>query len=81
MTQCVIVNAKNTLEVATGGDCDFVLFTQAEFLEVQLQGLVNILNELFAFDLAIFGLINTAALVAFITPHCIGRVVRAMGKT
>tara|TARA_B100002049_G_scaffold237147_1_gene226413 strand:+ start:1861 stop:2106 length:246 start_codon:yes stop_codon:yes gene_type:complete len=81
MTQCVIVNAKNTLEAATGSDCDFVLVTQAEFLELQQHGLVNVLNELFAFDLATFGLINTAALVAFITAHCIGRVVRVMGKT
>ena len=80
MTQCVIVNANNTLEAVTGSDCDFVLVTQTEFLELQQHGLVNILNELFAFDLATFGLINSAALVAFITAHCIGRVVRVMGK-
>jgi len=81
MTQCVIINSKNTLKAVSGTECDYVIVSQAEFLELQQNGLVNVLNELFAFDLATFGLINTAALVAFITAHCIGRVVRVMGKT
>lgn len=80
MSQCVSIQPDQTLKAVTGV-CDFVMVTQAEFLELQQHGLVNVLNELFAFDLATFGLINTAALVAFITAHCIGRVVRVMGKT
>ncbi|MGO2348810.1 hypothetical protein [Pseudoalteromonas nigrifaciens] len=80
MSQCVAIQPDQTLKAVTGV-CDFVIVTQAEFLELQQHGLVNVLNELFAFDLATFGLINSAALVAFITAHCIGRVVRVMGKT
>ncbi|ALQ10377.1 MULTISPECIES: hypothetical protein [Pseudoalteromonas] len=80
MSQCVAIQPDQTLKAVTGV-CDFVMVTQAEFLELQQHGLVNVLNELFAFSLADFGLINTAALVAFITAHCIGRVVRVMGKT
>lgn len=80
MSQCVAIQPDQTLKAVTGV-CDFVIVTQAEFLELQQHGLVNVLNELFAFDLATFGLINSAAFVAFITAHCIGRVVRVMGKT
>jgi hypothetical protein len=80
MSQCVAIQPDQTLKAVTGV-CDFVMVTQAEFLELQQHGLVNVLNELFAFDLATFGLINTAALVAFVTAHCTGRVVRLMGKT
>lgn len=80
MSQCVAIQPDQTLKAVTGV-CDFVMVTQAEFLELQQHGLVNVLNELFTFDLATFGLINSAALVAFITAHCIGRVVRVMGKT
>jgi len=80
MSQCVAIQADQTLKAVTGV-CDFVLVTQSEFLEIQQHGLVNVLNELFAFDLATFGLINTAALVAFITAHIVGRIVRIMGKT
>lgn len=80
MSQCVAIQPDQTLKIANG-ICDFVIVTQAEFEQIQQHGLVNVLNELFAFDLATFGLINTAALVAFITAHCIGRVVRVMGKT
>ncbi|WP_024612136.1 hypothetical protein [Pseudoalteromonas sp. TB64] len=80
MSQCVAIQPDQTLKVVSGA-CDFVIITQAEFEQFQQTGLVNVLNELFAFDAATFGLINTAALVAFITAHCIGRVVRTMGKT
>lgn len=80
MPQCVAIQPNKTLKAVTDV-CDFVVVTQAEFEQLQQQNLVNVLNELFAFDLATFGLINTAAFVAFITAHCIGRVVRTMGKT
>lgn len=80
MAQCVSIQPDQTLK-AVNGVCDFVIVTHAEFEQIQQHGLVNVLNELFAFDLATFGLINSAALVAFITAHCIGRVVRLMGKT
>jgi len=80
MSQCVAIQPDQTLKISNGV-CDFVIVTHAEFEQIQQHGLVNVLNELFTFDLATFGLINTAALVAFITAHCIGRVVRVMGKT
>ena len=80
MAQCFAIQPDQTLKAVTGV-CDFVMVTQAEFAQLQQQNLVNVLNELFAFDLATFGLINTAALVAFVTAHGVGRVVRTMGKT
>ena len=80
MAQCVAIQPDQTLKVVNGV-CDFVIVTHAEFEQIQQHGLVNVLNELFAFDLATFGLINSAALVAFISAHCIGRIVRLMGKT
>lgn len=78
--QCISINQDGTL-TAIAQTCDYVLITQAELQQIQQTGLVNVLNELFAFDLATFGLINTAAFVAFITAHTIGRIVRTMGKT
>lgn len=80
MAQCVAIQPDQTLKVVSDV-CDFVIVTHAEFEQIQQHGLANVLNELFAFDLPTFGLINTAALVAFISAHCIGRIVRLMGKT
>tara|TARA_B100001059_G_scaffold25531_1_gene20510 strand:- start:3128 stop:3370 length:243 start_codon:yes stop_codon:yes gene_type:complete len=80
MAQCVAIQPDQTLKVVNGV-CDFVIVTHAEFEQIQQHGLATVLNELFAFDLPTFGLINTAALVAFISAHCIGRIARLMGKT
>lgn len=79
--QCVEVTQAGSLIVSSSGACDFVLLTQQDYNALQLDGLVNLLNELFAFDLATFGLIHAAALTAFFVGHSIGRIVRTMGKS
>lgn len=79
--QCVSISQSGTLTATDSAVCDYVLLTQTEFNSLQLNGLVDTLNDLFAFDLATFGLINTAALTAFFTAHAIGRIVRTMGKS
>ncbi|CAM4441418.1 hypothetical protein [Pseudoalteromonas maricaloris] len=78
--QCVTITESGQLIATTQPACEYVLLTQAELTHLQFDGLVNTLNELFAFDLATFGLINAAALTAFFTAHGIGRIVRTMGK-
>ncbi|WP_440053029.1 hypothetical protein ACSLBF_20325 (plasmid) [Pseudoalteromonas sp. T1lg65] len=79
--QCVIISESGQLIAATAETCEYVLLTTEQVTQIQLNGLVDTLNELFQFDLATFGLINAAALTAFFTAHSIGRIVRVMGKT
>ena len=77
--QCVTVLQDGTLQ-ASNTACDFVIVTQEEYLNLGMQGLANLLTELFAFDLAIFSLVSSGLAVAFVSFHGLGRVVRAMGK-
>ncbi|MBQ4852838.1 hypothetical protein [Pseudoalteromonas sp. MMG012] len=79
--QCVSISDNGALTAIDSAVCDYVLLTQTELNSLQSNNLVSALNELFAFDTATFALINSSALVAFITAHCIGRIVRVMGKT
>lgn len=79
MAQCVAIQPDNTLAVSNTV-CDFVIVTQQEYQNLGMQGLADLLTELFAFDLATFSFINASCFVAFIVGHSIGRVVRAMGK-
>lgn len=77
--QCVTILQDGTLH-ASDTTCDFVIVTQEEYLNLGMQGLANLLTELFAFDLATFSFISISASVAFVTAHGAGRVVRALGK-
>ncbi|MFY8351493.1 hypothetical protein AAEU29_13215 [Pseudoalteromonas sp. SSM20] len=77
--QCVTILQDGTLQ-ASSTSCDFVIVTHEEYLNLGMQGLANLLTELFAFDLATFSMINASCFVAFIVGHSIGRVVRTMGK-
>jgi len=77
--QCVTILQDGTLQ-ASNTTCDFVMVTHDEYLNLGMQGLANLLTELFVFDLATFSMINASCFVAFIAGHSIGRVARAMGK-
>lgn len=47
----------------------------------QLDQLNTVLNEIYSFDLDIFGLVMGSLIVAFITGHWAGKVVRIMSRT
>ncbi|KZN58416.1 hypothetical protein [Pseudoalteromonas luteoviolacea] len=80
--QCVTSTQSGALYISNDSAvCDYVLITQAELQSLQLNGVIDTLNTLFAFDLADFGLITTAGLTAFVTAHAVGRIVRTMGKS
>ncbi|ATD10254.1 hypothetical protein SIO17_24120 [Pseudoalteromonas piscicida] len=79
--QCVTITESGQLIATTQPACEYVLLTQAQLTHLQFDGLVNTLNELFAFDTPMFGLINAAALTAFFVGHSIGRIVRTIGKS
>ncbi|MDK1285954.1 hypothetical protein [Pseudoalteromonas umbrosa] len=79
--QCVTTSQSGALYISNdSAGCDYVLITQAELQSLQLNGVIDTLNQLFAFDLEVFSIINGGMLVAFFTGHAIGRIARTMGK-
>lgn len=47
----------------------------------QLDQLNTVLNEIYSFDLAIFGTVMGSLIVAFITGHWAGKVARILART
>ena len=47
----------------------------------QLDQLNTVLNEIYSFDLDIFGVVMGSLIVAFITGHWAGKVARILGRT
>ena len=84
MANCAIVDGNGFLKAVNEASCsEFVLVTQVEFTELQsgsLQQMRETLNVLFAFDPAIFATVELSLIMAFLTSHYGGRVVRWLGK-
>lgn len=66
---------------------DDVLLTSIEYAvlvekstSTSTQGLENLLVTLFAFDSEVFAIVEIALILAFLTSHFAGRVVRWLGK-
>ncbi len=84
MSVCAINDGTGYLKVVAGTDCtEFVLVSQAEFISLQsgsLEQMKETLHLLFAFDAQIFTIVELALIMAFLTSHFSGRVVRWLGK-
>jgi hypothetical protein len=84
MSACASPDANGFLRVVSQADCtDFVLMTQIEFENLQsgsLQQMQELLSALFTFDPEVFAIVETALILAFLTSHFSGRIVRWLGK-
>jgi len=84
MSVCAVSDATGYLKLSSETQCtEFVLMSQVEFLNLQsgsLQQMQETLNLLFAFDTEIFAVVEIALILAFLTSHFSGRVVRWLGK-
>ena len=84
MSVCAINDGTGYLKVVAQTDCtEFVLLNQVEFQNLQsgsLQQMQETLNLLFAFDTQTFAIVELALIMAFLTSHFGGRVVRWLGK-
>jgi len=82
--KCVVLDGDGFLKATTETTCtDFVLLNPVEFENLQsgsLQQMEQTLNLLFAFDYEVFGIIEGALILAFLTSHYAGRMVRWLGK-
>jgi hypothetical protein len=61
--------------------CSHLLLSKSEYDSFSDETLVSTFKELFEFSPTDFALINSIFLVAFISSHGVGRVVRLLGKT
>ena len=84
MSVCAINDGSGYIKIVAETDCsEFVLMNQVEFENLQsgsLQQMQETLNLLFAFDLEVFAIVELALILAFLTSHFTGRVVRWLGK-
>lgn len=84
MSVCAVNDGSGYLKITAETDCsEFVLVTQTELTNLQsgsLQQMQETLHLLFAFDLEIFAIVELALIMAFLTSHFAGRVVRWLGK-
>jgi len=85
MSVCAVNDGTGYLKVTAQTDCtEFVLVTQTEFTNLQsgsLQQMNETLHLLFAFDAELFAIVEGALILAFLTSHYGGRVVRWLGKS
>tara|TARA_B100000809_G_scaffold132281_1_gene130048 strand:- start:334 stop:588 length:255 start_codon:yes stop_codon:yes gene_type:complete len=84
MSVCAFNDGTGYLKIAAETDCtEFVLMSQSEFLALQ-SGSFEQMNEtlklLFSFDPEVFALVELALIMAFLTSHFSGRIVRWLGK-
>lgn len=84
MSVCAVNDGSGYLKITTETDCtEFVLVNQVEFENLQsgsLQQMQETLHLLFAFDAQTFAVVELGLIMAFLTSHFGGRVVRWLGK-
>lgn len=84
MSVCAVINIEGLVEVTTESTCsEFVLMTGPELTAIQSQPLtqmLDLLTLLFSFDVEVFAIVESALILAFLTSHFAGRVVRWLGK-
>ena len=85
MSVCAVNDGLGYLKITSEIECtEFVLVSQADFLNLKsgsLQQMEETLNLLFAFDPEIFAIVELSLIMAFLTSHFAGRVVRWLGKS
>lgn len=84
MSVCAVKNSQNLLEITVETECsEFVLMSHVDFVSLQsgsLEQMKETLHLLFAFDPEVFAIVELALIMAFLTSHFAGRVVRWLGK-
>ena len=78
MSQCVSID--NSGFLVQSNVCDFVLVTQDEYMSLNSENLLTLLDSYFKFDAVISAQIIGLFLVTFVVSHGLGRLVRIMGK-
>tara|TARA_R110002167_G_scaffold231963_2_gene437173 strand:+ start:11818 stop:12069 length:252 start_codon:yes stop_codon:yes gene_type:complete len=83
MSVCA-VQIGNSIELTTETVCsEFVLLSQSDLLSLEsgsLEQMNETLHMLFAFDPEVFAIVEGALILAFLTSHYGGRIVRWLGK-
>lgn len=84
MSVCAINDGLGYLKITAETDCsEFVLLNTVEFENLQsgsLEQMNETLNLLFSFDAQVFAIVEGGLIIAFLTSHFTGRVVRWLGK-
>ena len=84
MSVCVADDGNGFIVITPETDCtEFVLVDPIEFENLQsgsLQQMQETLHLLFSFDAQTFATVELSLLMAFLTSHFGGRVVRWLGK-
>jgi hypothetical protein len=84
MSVCAVNNGSGLLQLTSETECtEFVLMTQSDYEGLQsgsLEQMNETLHLLFAFDTEVFAIVEIALILAFLTSHYGGRVVRWLGK-
>lgn len=84
MSVCVVVDSSNIVRATAETTCsEFLLLSQSELTNIQngsVTQIISTLNELFAFDLATFGIVHGSLMLAFLGGHFTGRIVKYFGK-
>ena len=84
MSVCAVNNGSGLLQLTSEIECtEFVLMTQSDYEGLQsgsLEQMNETLHLLFAFDPEVFATVELALIMAFLTSHYSGRIVRWLGK-
>ena len=84
MSVCAANDGNGYLVITAETDCtEFVLMNAVDYENLEsgsLQQMQETLNLLFAFDAELFAVVEIALILAFLTSHFGGRVVRWLGK-
>lgn len=81
MSVCAVVDVNGFVKATNEQTCsEFLLLTQSEFDSSSVAQILSTLDELFAFDLATFGIVHGSLMLAFLGGHFTGRIVKYLGK-
>ena len=81
---CIQVNNEGVLQLVVEDTCtQFVLMSQVELEDIRQGSFAQMqetLHLLFAFDTEVFAVVELGLILAFLSSHFAGRVVRWLGK-
>ena len=81
---CIQVNNEGVLQLVVEDTCtQFVLMSQVELDDIRRGSFAQMqetLHLLFAFDVEIFAVVELGLILAFLSSHFAGRIVRWLGK-
>jgi len=85
MSVCAVTDVNDFVKVTTETTCSqYVLVDALTYEDLQASTLTHLLEALdlyFAFDVETFGVINGTLMLAFLSAHFAGRVVKYLGKS